>query len=400
MHPDLVALQRMAARPARRIVGLMSGTSMDGLDIALCRVEGSGRDVRVELERFGTWPFEADFLAKVRPILSVETVRLADVCAANGWIGRVHGQLVLDALRQWGVVPGEVDLIASHGQTVYHHPKESDLSDFDIDATLQIGDGDQIARTTGIITLSDFRQRQLAAGGQGAPLVAYGDALMFRSDAEARILLNLGGIANFTHLPRHGTAARSRSTDCGPGNTLLDAYVRKHFAPLAFDEDAALAREGSVSDALLSALMDDPFLQAAPPKTTGPERFNLDYLAAAQDRSGTTGLDHADILRSLVAFSARATSEAMLAMIGGSETPVVYVSGGGAHNPLLRSQIEEMSGLGPFRDMGELGLAGDAKEAVLFAVLANECLFFDPDRPPGLPDGLPHTSMGKICLPR
>ena len=253
MHPDLMSIVSMMQRPFRRVIGLMSGTSMDGLDVALCRVHGSGRSVRVELERFSTLPFEPTFLTMIRPLLSKDTVRLADICGANAWIGQVHGELVLQALGDWNIRPADIDLIASHGQTIYHHPRQPDLlSVFDLDATLQIGDGDFVARKTGIITISDFRQRQLASGGKGAPLVTYGDDLMFRSPDESRILLNLGGVANFTHLPRSGTTEQSSSTDCGPGNTLMDAYVRRHHAPYLFDRNATFAREGRSSQALLA----------------------------------------------------------------------------------------------------------------------------------------------------
>ena len=179
MNPQLSKLHSIGLRTSRRIIGLMSGTSLDGLDVALCRIGGSGLDTQVELEYFTTVPYEEDFKEKIRAVFAKKEISFEHLCLLNPYIGNQHGAMILRCLATWGVLPEDVDLIASHGQTVYHAPqKQHGLIEYP-NATLQIGDGDHIAVTTGIITLSDFRQKHIAAGGEGAPLAVYGDYLYF-----------------------------------------------------------------------------------------------------------------------------------------------------------------------------------------------------------------------------
>src|SRR6202007_1935544 len=180
----------------------------------------------------------------------------------------------------WNLHPDEVDLVASHGQSIYHAPKLLHQREGFGNATLQIGDGDQLAVSTGIITISDFRQKHIAAGGEGAPLAVYGDYFIFSKKGENRIILNIGGIANFTYLPGDLDAKNIFSTDTGPGNTLMDAYMQLHFQ-LSFDKDAAVASRGMINEELLKELMQNSFFEKGFPKTTGPELFNLSYLENA-----------------------------------------------------------------------------------------------------------------------
>ncbi|WP_460501901.1 anhydro-N-acetylmuramic acid kinase, partial [Hymenobacter agri] len=227
MNSSLERLYRISNQPSRRVIGLMSGTSLDGLDVALCRLEGHGAGTKLTLEQFQTVPYSEDTKQRIREVFARDTVSLEFLTLLNPWLGRLHARAVLACLEKWQVAPAEVDLIASHGQTIYHAPRhQHQRPNFDLHATLQIGDGDHLAVATGIITLSDFRQKHVAAGGEGAPLAAYGDFLLLSSPDEERLLLNLGGIANFTYLPRAGgDATTAFSTDTGPGNTLLDATV-------------------------------------------------------------------------------------------------------------------------------------------------------------------------------
>ena len=203
----------------------MSGTSLDGLDVALCHITGSGLSVAVQVEKFATVPYPEAFREEIRSVFAKQTIDFQQLCLLNPYIGIRHGSMVLDCLQQWQISPDEIDLIASHGQTVYHAPKKQHgLAQYP-NATLQIGDGDHVAVTTGIITISDFRQKHVAAGGEGAPLAVYGDYLFFSKKGENRILLNMGGIANFTYLPGSQEANEVFTTDTGPGNTLLDATL-------------------------------------------------------------------------------------------------------------------------------------------------------------------------------
>ncbi|HYK77537.1 MAG TPA: anhydro-N-acetylmuramic acid kinase, partial [Daejeonella sp.] len=264
--------------------------------------------------------------------------------------------------------------------------------------TLQIGDGDHIAVKTGIITLSDFRQKHLAAGGEGAPLAVYGDYLMFSKTGENRVMLNIGGISNFTYLPADADASKIFSTDIGPGNTLMDQFVQANYPGLFFDKDAALAQSGQVDQRLLSALSDHVFFRAEFPKTTGPELFNLNYLEQAQQRSGAQNLKKEDVLATLCHFTARGIVEAIKRCFNADDKPVLFLSGGGMHNPLLVQLLQDALPYARLGTTAELDINPDAKEAVLFAVLANESICGNPIDF-GKRQGVPSVCMGKICLP-
>ena len=402
MNAHLARLYRLARQPSRRIIGLMSGTSLDGLDVALCRLEGHGPGTRLTLEHFHTVPYDADTKSRIRQVFARDTVHLEYLTLLNPWLGRLHARAVLACLAGWHVAPAAVDLIASHGQTIYHAPRhQHQRPDFDLNATLQIGDGDHLAVETGIITLSDFRQKHVAAGGEGAPLAAYGDFLLLSSPAEERLLLNLGGIANFTYLPRAGgDTATAFSTDTGPGNTLLDAAVRAHHPALAYDEDGRLALTGRVHASLLAELLAHPFFAAPLPKTTGPELFGPAYLTAAQQRSSTETLGLEDLLATLAELSAVGVARAVrLAFTGRAAPAAVYASGGGAHNPALMQALARHLPGTRFATTDELGVSGDAKEAILFAVLANEAVAGTPVAIGAGRQRVPAVGMGKVSFP-
>ena len=399
-------LAQLAQQPSRRIIGLMSGTSLDGLDVALCRLHGHGPATRLELEHFATVDYDEEFRRRVRQVFAREQVSLEYLTLLHAWLGREHARLVLDCLREWQVAPAQVDLLASHGQTVYHAPAhQHQHPDFaGLNATLQLGDADHLAVGTGIITVGDFRQKHIAAGGEGAPLATYGDFLLLSSPAEERLLLNLGGIANFTYLPRtYATSAQAGSaafsTDTGPGNTLLDAVVRAYFPQLAFDEDGRLAAAGTVHPGLLSELLEHPFFAASLPKTTGPELFSPAYLQAAQVRTGTGGLSVEDLLATLVELSATGVARAMRLALGEQPAVAVYASGGGAHNPVLMAALQRHLPGCRFASTAVLGVPPDAKEAILFALLANEAVAGQPVSIGAGRQRVPAIRMGKISLP-
>lgn len=374
----------------------MSGTSLDGLDVALCQIEGSGTDTALTLEKFETIPYEENFRTEVRKVFAQRNIDFQHLCLLNPYIGLQHGQMILDCLEKWDINPGDIDLIASHGQTVFHAPqKQHRLPGFP-NATLQIGDGDHIAVKTGIITLSDFRQKHIAAGGEGAPLAVYGDYFLFSKKNENRILLNMGGIANFTFLPGDLDLDAVFTTDTGPGNTLLDAYTRRFFHK-PYDANGEIAASGKVNDIFLNALKSLPFFQQSFPKTTGPEVFNFEYVEAAIQKSGLTSLSRQDIIATLTQLSAETIADAIRSVTQEGTPFSIYASGGGAHNPVLMDAIGKALGSRPSL-IDALGVSGDAKEAVLFAVLANEAVagkhtYF------GGKDGVPGVSMGKISFP-
>ncbi len=377
----------------------MSGTSLDGLDVALCRFSGSGLDTQIELVQFETIAYNHAFKAEVKSIFSKRSVDFEKVCLLNGWIAIHHADLIRQCLNRWKLSAADVDLIASHGQTVYHAPYVLHrLSEFG-NGTLQLGDGDHMAFHTGIITLSDFRQKHVAAGGEGAPLAVYGDYLIFSSPTENRIMLNIGGIANFTYLPAGMDASAVFSTDTGTGNTLMDQYIQDNFPGKHFDENAAIASKGNVNARLLEALTDHSFFEAGFPKTIGPELFNLKYLREAMQKSGTEHISHEDLLATLNAFSAQTIAYALRKTLINKMDFTIYVSGGGMHNPLLMENLKKLLPECTFKDTEVLGIHPDAKEAVLFAVLANECICGGKTVSGNPEQGIPAISMGKISFP-
>lgn len=399
MNPYLDQLYRIASRPERRIIGLMSGTSVDGLDITLCRFNGNGMDTEIRLEQFITIPYGSDFKEEIASVFSKSQVDLQKLCLLNGWIAEQHAQLIGQALEKWGISPKEIDIIASHGQTIFHAPKSLHRIEKFGNGTLQLGDGDHLAVKTGIITISDFRQKHIAGGGEGAPLAAYGDYLIFSKAGENRILLNIGGIANFTFLPGDLDPDRVFCSDTGTGNTLMDAYIQKVRPGSYYDANGQLASQGRVNEKLLQALLDHPFFEQPFPKTTGPELFNLAYLEAAKRKADTNEITEANTMATLNRFSAEGIARAVQSQIDAPSNFQFYVSGGGMHNPVLMSNLRDLLPGISFSDTNALGIDPDAKEAVLFAVLANEWLtggrvHFGEGR-----NGIPTVSMGKLSFP-
>ena len=399
MNPNIKKLYEISLKPQRLIIGLMSGTSFDGLDIALCKISGSGTETKIELLQFQTKEYTTDFKEELKFVFSRRDADLEKVCVLNAWIASQHAGFINECLKKWNYKNDEIDLIASHGQTIYHAPKFLRPADKFPNATLQIGDGDHIAVATGIITISDFRQKHIAAGGEGAPLAVYGDYLIFSKKDENRIMLNIGGIANFTFLPGNLDASKVFSTDVGPGNTMMDALIQKHFSGKYFDDAAAVAKKGTVNEDLLKELKADSFFKMEFPKTIGPELFNLSYLQKAQLTSGTENLSIENLMATLNKFSADSITSALKKCINDNEYYKVYVSGGGMHNPLLMDNIQSQLNQVQFYSTEELQIHPDAKEAVLFALLANECICGGQIKMGEGRNGIPNVTMGKISFP-
>jgi anhydro-N-acetylmuramic acid kinase len=396
-NPNISLLNSIASRKSRLIIGLMSGTSLDGLDVALCKISGSGKATKVELVKFETVAYDESIKDRIRSVFAKQEIRFLDVVTLNPWIGNLHGDIVLKCLKKWKISSKSIDCIASHGQTVFHAPQFL-FPGSDLNATFQAGDGDHVAVRTGIITISDFRQKHIAAGGEGAPLAVYGDYLLFSKKGEDRILLNMGGIANFTFLPASADTSKVFVTDTGTGNTLLD-QAAKEFLKKDFDFNSQTALQGTVSQSLLSELKAHSFFKLPFPKTIGPELFNLQYLKNAQLKTNTTSLSVPDVMATLTRFSAETIVDGIKSVVKGKKLFKAFSSGGGAHNPLLMKWIKELLPGLQFEKMSVLGINGDAKEAVLFAILANEALA-GGKIDFGKRSKVPSVSLGKISFPK
>lgn len=395
MNQNIALLYQKASKADFYCIGLMSGTSMDGLDIAYCKFTGAGLQTNVKVLAFETMPFDEEIKLEIRKVFAKQNVDFQQLCVLNPWIANIHSNLILSFLKKHNIASNDIDCIASHGQTVFHAPAILHKNEKFPNATLQIGDGDHIAVNTGILTISDFRQKHCAAGGEGAPLAVYGDYLLFTKLGENRILLNMGGISNYTYLPSNGNPDLVYATDTGPGNTIIDAYVQKYFN-CAFDHNANLANQGNINLDLLKALKTNSFFEKDLPKTTGPELFNLEYLEKAQIESNTTELSHFDILATLCRFTAETIVEAFPTNL--EKNTSIYLSGGGAHNPLLKRNLIELLKGHKVQNFDSLGISGDAKEAVLFATLANETIKGGTISF-GNRKGVPSVCMGKISFP-
>ncbi len=383
-------LYSISQKNERRIIGLMSGTSLDGLDIALCKISREGRNTSVVLEEFTTIEYAQPLASQIRSI-SQEEISLSSLCLLNTQLGVLYAKWINESLKKWKISATETDLVASHGQTIYHRPRPDGNQR---SSTLQIVDADIIARHTGIVTVSDFRMKHVAAGGEGAPLAGYGDYLLFAENGVDVVMLNIGGISNFTFLPKKSDT-EILCSDIGPGNTLIDSWQRKHFAR-AFDKDGEVAGAGRVNEALLAKLLDHTFFKLPFPKTTGPEEFNYEFIAESIKGSMSSDIDNEDVAATLTKLTAVSIADAVRSVLKDSPFKV-YVSGGGAKNKTLMSMFRAELPTAIFSTTEEEGILPDAKEAVLFAVLANECVAGKPETFAGT--GLLSVRMGKISFP-
>jgi anhydro-N-acetylmuramic acid kinase len=397
MHPSIQKLYEIALKPSRIILGLMSGTSMDGLDIALCEMKGSGKNTSFSLLKFTSVPYSEFMKQEIRSVFSKQSVSLEKLTLLNPWIAIENAKMINDTLATWGINSSSIDLIASHGQTVYHAPKSlHPLDDFG-SATLQIGDGDHLAVHTGIITISDFRQKHIAAGGEGAPLAVYGDFLIATDPKQNRLLLNIGGIANFTYLPANGEFHQVCSTDTGPGNTLMDTFMRLQFNK-AYDKDGAIAKQGVVNNDLLKVMKQNSFFALSFPKTIGPELFNLSFIEKAQLASKNTHASPEDIMATLNRFTAETIVDAINRIVPSTDEYTIYASGGGIHNVQVMEHLKSLLPKIPIESSDAIGIQPDAKEAILFALLANETVAGTSMLVGGNATKIA-TSMGKISFP-
>jgi anhydro-N-acetylmuramic acid kinase len=377
-------LQRALRRRVRLCVGLMSGTSVDGIDAALCRIRGSGASAKLALIHYVHLPFEPDLSSRVRRADSAR-----EISELNFVLGERFARAALRVISRARLRPEEIDAIGSHGQTLAHLP--APLSERP--STLQIGEGSMIAQLTGIPTVSDFRTRDIAAGGQGAPLLPYADWALFRKRGTWRAFQNIGGISNVSVV-----GDRLEDTiafDTGPGNLLLDALARRiSGGRLQCDLNGSLSRQGQVIPALLGKLMEHPFLRLAPPRSTGWEDFGEHLAVKLWSRHRRRPYD---LIATALAFTVEAIADAyerwILPRFG---LEAIYVSGGGSKNPMLMRGLQSRLPLTPVRPLSVLGFPEEAKEAAGFALFASECLSGVPQNVPSATGAKRPVVMGKI----
>ena len=375
-----------------KIIGLMSGTSADGVDAALVAIEGKGTSTQFEILGFLSKAYPDDLRQEILELC--EAGRVDRICRMNTILGELFANVSLDVCAKSGVEIEEVDLIGSHGQTIHHLPEREEAYGVTVRSTLQIGDPAVIAERTGVTTVSDFRSRDLAAGGEGAPVVPLVDYLLFRSETRGRAMLNIGGIANVAILPAGCDSEEVFAFDTGPGNMVMDALAAKvSNGTLTYDQNGKLAAAGKVNEDLLNHLMEDPYLSKGPPKSTGREAFGRDF----SDQVLDWDLSGVDLIKTAAAFTAQSIADAFERFVyPNHEIHDLIVSGGGSENPILMNLIREsFTGL----DVGvidSLGVASEAKEALAFAVLANETRSGNPGNLPSVTGANRPVILGSI----
>lgn len=374
------------------VVGLISGTSMDGIDAALVRIRGSGEDTEVRVEDFICREYSD---AAKELLLSSRSLRAGSVSDLNFLLGQEFAAAVFDLLRKAALKTTDVDLVGTHGQTVFHNPPSLGQ---EVSSTLQLGEADVICEATGITTVGDFRTRDMAAGGEGAPLIPYFDYLLFSGAGKSMIAQNIGGISNCTLVTEK--PGELLAFDTGPGNSLIDSVARiASGGERNFDEDGTMAKKGSVREDFLQNLMKNPYLDIEPPKSTGRELFGEEMAGRLFSLAEKKGMPLPDLLRTLVEFTVCSIVSAYERFIyPNADVGEVVLSGGGARNPVMVSRLREKLAPIPLSLSDEHGIPSDAKEAVGFAVLANETVCANRTNVPRVTGARDATILGKISI--
>ncbi|MBV8221969.1 MAG: anhydro-N-acetylmuramic acid kinase [Candidatus Eremiobacteraeota bacterium] len=376
-----------------RIIGLMSGTSLDGIDAAAIDVERHGDRLDIELLGHSTAPYAPELRAALEAALPPKQGSTRDVCALNARVASAFADAAMHLCTRSSVDFATINAIGSHGQTLYHMTSGRP----ETRSTLQIGSPAIIAQSTGVTCVGDFRVADVAAGGEGAPLVPFVDYLLLRSDTEHRLALNIGGIANVTWLPAGCGPEQVRAFDTGPGNMLIDACIRfESHGVQRYDRSGATAQSGRVSQALVDELMEEPWFRRPSPKSTGREEFGEAYAGDVLQRAANLGITGPNLIASVTALTAHTIAAAVP-----REVHRIIVSGGGVHNRALMAMIEELldkRGVQAIIERSDaFGMPVDAKEAMAFAVLAHEALHGRANNLPSATGARAGVIMGVIA---
>ncbi|MCK9426148.1 MAG: anhydro-N-acetylmuramic acid kinase [Ignavibacteriaceae bacterium] len=392
-------LQKLASRKKKNVIGLMSGTSLDGVDAVLVEVSGCGTKTKIKQLGFITYPFPRGLKKKILENSKPNSGNVTDICRLNFLIAHLYFDAVKELCRKSKFNLADVDLIGSHGQTVHHLPLKRNYYGYNFGSTLQIGDPSVIAKLTGVLTIGDFRTGDVALGGQGAPLVPYFDHIMFHSNKKNRALLNIGGISNITVLNRKGDASSVIAFDTGPGNMMLDLLAKKYFN-VEYDKSGNIASGGKINQEILRLLKkQDNYIEKKIPKSTGREYYGAEFLAPLLKKFRKVPKE--DLLATVADFTAYGVYRNYEKFIK-SETEIaeLFVSGGGARNNFIMNSLKKYFGRSvEIKNVKDLGISSDAKEAICFAVLANETLAGNPANIQRVTCAIKPTILGKICLP-
>src|SRR5216684_3281934 len=385
-------------RKSSFVLGLMSGTSADAIDVALARISGAPPHPNAKLLNHTSIDFPPQLRKEILRVAEQQPISAGDFSQLNFRLGEAFAEAALAACRRFRLSPRKIALIGSHGQTIFHQGRPVSYLGRRTASTLQIGESAIIAARTGITTIADFRPADIAQGGQGAPLVPYADYLLYRHEKIGRISLNLGGIANVTVIPANARPSHILAFDTGPANMLIDALVA-HFTHgrQRYDKEARLAQQGRSIPALIDELMRDPYLKLPPPKSTGREYYGRSYVENLLRLGRRHHAKSNDLIRAATIFTALSIVDALNRFVlPKAKIHQLIVSGGGAHNPLILAQLA--AALPQIEIVGspQLGVPEDAKEAFAFAVLAYETFRGRPSNLPSATGARRPAILGRI----
>jgi anhydro-N-acetylmuramic acid kinase len=376
-----------------RIAGIMSGTSLDGIDVAIIDITGSGFKAKINVLTSHSVPYPRQIREALLAVSNTST-QTGDISRLNFLLGELYVEALEETAERAQIPLNTIKLIGCHGQTIFHEGQGAQYLGKKVASTFQIGESSVISERTGIDVISNFRERDVAAGGKGAPLVPYLDYLLIRHRGRGRVAVNIGGIANLTAIPPNTSTDRVIAFDTGPGNMVIDQLVsRITQGGQTYDRDGAIAASGAVDAKLLAKLLRDKYFRAKPPKTAGREQYGAEFVTKLLD----TELSSEDLIATATAL----TAESIALGVRNFVTPEmrvdeVFVSGGGTHNPTLMRMLTKAMNPIPVKESTEVGLDVDAKEAIAFAVMAYETAHQRPSNVPMATGARRSVVLGKL----
>ena len=336
-------LIRLKEKESRNIIGLMSGTSCDGIDACLANISGNGLSTKVDIIGFETYPYKDEIRKLIIEASQETTGTVSKICQLNFTLGKLFADAARRIAGKLSIPLSEVDIIGSHGQTIYHVSSLKEKIDNRVGSTLQIGEPSVIAQETGVTTVADFRTRDIAAGGEGAPLVPYADFILFGREGINRAIQNIGGISNVTFLPDNGDINKIIAFDNGPGNMIIDRFAEIITdGKLKYDKDGELASKGKLNQDLLERLCTHPYLSKPPPKSTGREDFGIQFSDDLHKELRQSNMDVFDAITTITAFTAKSISDSYRKFIlPSNKISEIIISGGGVRNPVLSQYLKD-----------------------------------------------------------
>jgi anhydro-N-acetylmuramic acid kinase len=390
-------LQDLSKKESLKIIGMMSGTSCDGVDLALVDINGSGTSSSFKLLHSYHKTYTSEQRSYILEALEQEKANLKEISQLNFYLAKIWSEAVIEVIDESKLDIKDIDIIGSHGHTFYHAPKVESFVDQQVSSTFQLGDPAVIAQLTGIVTIGDFRVADVALGGQGAPLVPYVDWLIFSKLKKNVLILNIGGIANFTFVPADAEKTKVQAFDTGPGNMVIDQLMERLYE-LPMDKNGEKAFLGQFSEKLFDYIVKlDHYPQLIPPKSTGREHYGKEFVLSILKKALRRRIPEPDVIHTLSKYTAYTIWQAAKNFIG-HDIDELYVGGGGSHNKFLMKALEDYFIGVKVKRTGTIGISEDFKEAICFAILANELVHGNRSNLPGVTGASNPAFLGKICL--